>query len=168
MQSATASSSINAAQNLTTQLYIINAPEFTKKIQNYIQNAKKKNSKSILIQKNPLWYKIQTVSILNRRCSAPFNQKTCNPRAQETGRPLCWPVLCYSQDRTLSLRIRHPFKSSSTSCLLCLPAEAITSITGSAMAFGHQHSTTTWTEDNSQKENQKVQKIRRNWKIRIL
>ena len=121
----------------------------------------KKNAKSIVIPKNLLWCKTQTAAISNRRCSSPFNQKPCNPRAQETGHPLCWPLLCYSQDRTLILRIRLTFKSSSPSCLPCLPAEALASITGGAMAYGHQHSTTMTTEANSQKEKPKLQKNRR-------
>ena len=42
MQPETLSSSINEVQNITAQSYITSAPEFAKKIQNYIQNVKKK------------------------------------------------------------------------------------------------------------------------------
>ena len=162
-QPATAGLLTNTAQNATTLSYKTNPPELAKTIQNSIQNAKK-NTNSIIIPKNLLWFKTQTVSIPNRRCSASFNQKYCNPRAQETGRPFCWPWLRYSQDRTLRLQIRLTFKSSSLFCLPYLPAEAITSVTGGAMAFGHQHSTTMPTEANFKKKAQKVQKIRRIWR----
>ena len=42
MQPSSASLLINAAQNSTAQSYTTNAPELEKKIQNYIQNKKKK------------------------------------------------------------------------------------------------------------------------------
>ena len=118
----------------------------------------KTNAKSIVIPKTLLWFKTQTGSISNRRCSALLNQKSCYPRAQETSCPLCWPLSYYSQDRTLILRIRLTFKSSSPSCLLCLLAEAIASITGGTIAFSHQHKTIMLTEANFKKENPKVPK----------
>ena len=129
--------------------------------------CKKKKTKSIVIPKNLLWCKTQTTAISNRRFSSPFNPKPCNPRAQETGRPLCRPLLCYSQDRTLILRIRLTFQSLSPSRLPCLPAEALTSITGDAMAYGHQHSTIMTTEANSKREDPKRQKIKRKLRKRI-
>ena len=45
MQPTTTSSSTNAAQNSTTQLYTTNIHELSKTIQNYIQNAEKKCKK---------------------------------------------------------------------------------------------------------------------------
>ena len=50
----TASLSINIAQNATTQSYKTNAPKVAKTIQNCIQNAKKKNLKTIAIPKKEL------------------------------------------------------------------------------------------------------------------
>ena len=116
---------------------------------------KTKTAKSIVLPKNLLGCKTQTISISNRRCSAPFNQKPCNPRAQETGFLLCWPLLYYSQYTTLSLRIRLTFKSSSPSCLLCLFDESFTSITGGTMAFDHQYSTTMPIKPNFKKMTKK-------------
>ena len=72
-----------------------------KTIQNYI--CKTTNAKTIVIPKNLLLYKTLIASISNRKLNAPFNQKPCNPRAQQTGHLLCWPLLYHSQDRNLSL-----------------------------------------------------------------
>ena len=71
---------------------------------------------------------------------------------------ICRIGLCYLQDRTLSLQIKPTFKSLTLSCLPCTPAEAIISVTGITIAFGHWHSTTTPTEASFKKEAQKVQK----------
>ena len=101
---------------------------------------------------------MQTTSISNRSYNGLFNQKPCNPRAHETCHPLCWPLLCYSQDRTLSLRIRLTFKYLHPFYLPYLPAEAITSTIGSTMAFGYQYSTIIPTEANFQKKNPKSPK----------
>ena len=46
MQSVTASSLKNMAQNATAQSYTTNAPELAKTIQNYIQNTKKRMQKT--------------------------------------------------------------------------------------------------------------------------
>ena len=124
--------------------------------------CKKTNVKSIVIPKNLLQCKTKTAAILNRRCSSLFNQKPCNSRAQETGRLLCRPISFYLQDRTLILRIGLTFKSSSPSCLPCLPAEALTFITSGPMASSHQHSATMMAEANSQKKKQKVPKPEEN------
>ena len=111
-----------------------------------------KNANSIVIPKNLLLCKIQIASISNRRHSAPFNQEPCNPKAKKTGRPLCWLLSYCSQDRTLTLRFRLTLKSSNLYYLPYLPAKAISSITGSAMAFGHQYSTRMPTEADFKKE----------------
>ena len=71
---------------------------------------------------------MQTNVISNKRCSAPFNQKHCNPGDQETGHMFCWPFSSYSQDGNLILQIGLPWKSSSPFCLPYLPFETIASI----------------------------------------
>ena len=110
----------------------------------------------------------QPAAVSNRRHSAPFNQKPCNPRAQETEFQLCMPLLSYSQDRTLILRTRPTFKSSSPFYFLNLPSEALAFITGGAMASGHQHSTTMATKAKLPKKEPKVQKKRKKMKINNL
>ena len=61
---------------------------FAKKIQNYIQNAKKNQIQKKHSNTKKTYYdlKYKTASILNRRCNASFDQKPCNTRAQEN-----WP-----------------------------------------------------------------------------
>ena len=136
--------------NHTQQMHLnlLKKSKITSKMQKYELKKHSNTKKPIMMQNTNRCNPKQAT-----QCS--FQPKTLQFKAQETGHPLCWPLLCYSQDRSLILRIKLTFKSSSSSCLLCLPAEALASVTGSAMAFGRQHSTTMMIEANSQKENKK-------------
>ena len=63
MQPAATSSSTNTIQNATAQLYATNVSELAKTVQNYIQNAKKNESKKCNNTKKPII--MQNVNCLN-------------------------------------------------------------------------------------------------------
>ena len=104
---------------------------------------------------------LYTNKILNRIYNAPLIQNHCNSKAQETGRPLYCPFPYYLQDKSLILRIRPTYKSSSLSCISGVSSKAFSFIIGGTMAFGNQHSSTMPIEANLKTDDQKVQK--RSW-----